>query len=468
MAWLTALLTLPFRGVTELIRRFLALSLPARIAWTVGIIQFLLCVFTLLLVVAAGGKLAFQAWWTPGKGMLLVLLLVLVPLFVYFAMRLWLHEEVSRWRDIEQAWREALAEVDRLQIDLHNAPLFLVLGTDGRDDERSLMQMAPVPFVVVGAPPGSAPLHVYAGHDAVFICISSIGQCCAVAAAGRRPTASKPVEASGRETSAPTASRGTGLAAPERAEAYDRLTALCERIVATRQPLAPVNGIAVVASLPLDADAAGQATAFGAAVAEDLQQITTAFGLRAPVTLAFAMSTGFAGFKDFGGLLSAADRAKAVGQSVPPGSPLSAEDVDAVAINTGGRLADLGGAFLAEPVAIDRPEVNRAILRLNCRIRSGGVEVMARFLRRMIDFVADGLPPLLAGCYVVFLSERGEAGVFGRGFFERMLAVQGELDWTTGRLRRDRQYRVISILLMVAIGTSLVAAVGMIAWRLFV
>jgi len=116
MAWLTALFMLPVKLVTAAINWFLSLSLPARIAWSVGVVQFLLCLLTLLLVIVSGGRPTFQAWWTPGKGMQLLILLLLVPVFVYFAMRLWLHEEVSRWRDIEKAWREARIELDRQQI----------------------------------------------------------------------------------------------------------------------------------------------------------------------------------------------------------------------------------------------------------------------------------------------------------------------------------------------------------------
>ena len=136
MAWLTALLTLPVKLVTAATNWFLGLSLPARIAWSVGVVQFLLCLVTLLLVIVSGGRTTFQAWWTPGKGMQLLILLLLVPIFVYYAMRLWLHEEVSRWRDIEKAWREVRIELDRQQIDLRDVPLFLILGTDGRDEER--------------------------------------------------------------------------------------------------------------------------------------------------------------------------------------------------------------------------------------------------------------------------------------------------------------------------------------------
>lgn len=462
MAWLAALLTLPFRGLTGLIRRFLGLSLPARIAWTVGVIQFLLCLFTLLLVVISGGRLAFQSWWTPGKGLLLILLLLVVPLFVYLAMRLWLHEEVSRWRDIEQAWKEAAAELARQQVDIRNAPLFIVLGTDGRDEEQALMQMAPTPFVVVSAPPGSAPLHVYAGHDAIFVCLSTIGHCCAVAASLARPEQKKPAAAG---EAAPA--RGAALTATQRAEAYDRLTAFCERIVAVRQPLAPINGIVVIAPLPQGGDAPDQSSVFGSAVAEDLLQMTRSFGLRAPITFCFTESTTTRGFKEVGDLLSAADRTRAVGQALPLGPPVTAADVEAVTVNAYGKLSDLLGGLLSDDKAVERPTANRSIVALSCRLRTAGVESMTRIVQRSIDLVTEDAGPLLAGCYLVFLSPRGAGGFFGRGFFERMLAAQGDLDWTAARLRLDRRYRLVASLLTVTIAIAAVVTVATAAWRLF-
>ena len=460
MAWLTALLTLPFRGLAELTRRFLGLSLPARIAWSVGVIQLLLCLFTLLLVVMSGGRMAFQSWWTPGKGLLLLLLLLLVPLFVFLALRLWLHQEVSRWRDIEQAWKEAVAELKRQQVDVRNAPLFLVLGTDGRDDEQSLMQMAPTPFVVVSAPPGSAPLHVYAGHEAIFVCLSAIGQCCTLAASWRRPEA-KP-SATGAEPA--TEPRTMGLTAAQRAEAFDRLTAFCERIVALRQPVAPINGIAVVAKLGLEAELTDPGT-FGSAVAEDLLQLTRMLGLRAPVTFAFTSSTAVRGFKEAREVLPAGDRARAIGQPLPLGLPIASSDVEAAAISANGKLTDLLGGLLVEDKAVERPAANRSIVGLSCLLRTTGVDAITRIVQRSIDMVTEDAGPLLAGCYFVLLSPHGEGGFFGRGFFERVLATQGDLDWTAARLRLERRYRVLSFLFTGLIILAVAAIVATVAWR---
>jgi hypothetical protein len=467
MAWLTALLTLPVKLVTAATNWFLGLSLPARIAWSVGVVQFLLCLVTLLLVIVSGGRTTFQAWWTPGKGLQLLILLLLVPIFVYYAMRLWLHEEVSRWRDIEKAWREVRIELDRQQIDLRDVPLFLILGTDGRDEERAIMQMAPVRFVVTGSPPGSSPLHVYAGQEAAFVCLSGIGQACSVAEMVRRGSrATQPDSAVAMESAGGTAAVSFGLSAAERGEASDRLTALCERVRNTRQPVAPINGIAVVVPLLLDDDPEAYVETLGTSVAGDLLQVTQAFGLRVPVTFGCTVPGGMSGWKELGTLLPAADRGKAAGQAFSPGLPPSPEDVAALAINAGGRLSDVLGELLADPRAVGRPVVNRALLRLTCRMRTAGVAGMTGFLQKAVDFVADATPPLLSGCYVMSPLERGEGGFFGRGFFERLLAVQGDLEWTQARLERDRRYGRTAAFFMAMIGLLVLAIAGIVAWRL--
>jgi len=466
MAWLTALLTLPVKILTAVFNWFLGLSLPARIGWSVGVLQFFLCLITLLLVLVSGGRTTFQAWWTPGKGVQLAILLLLVPIFVYYAMRLWLHEEVSRWRDIEKAWREARIELDRQQIDLRDVPLFVLLGTDGRDGERALLQMAPIRFVVAGAPPGSAPVHVYAGQEGAFICLSGIGQACTVAELVRRTRGSSPAAETGKSAVDPPDAPSFGLSAVERAEASDRLTAICERIVAARLPVAPVNGIAVLVPMELDGDPGAAGDAMGTAAAADLLQLTRAFGLRAPITVGCTVPGEMPGWKELGSLLPAADRSKAAGQAFSPGVAATADDLTALALNAGGRLADVLGELLAEPRAIGRPVVNRALLQLMCRMRTAGVDAVTRFLRRAVDFVADDTTPLLAGCFFLIPADRGEAGFFGRGFFERLISVQGELEWTAARLERDRRYGRISAVFLGIIGVLVVAIAAMVVWRI--
>lgn len=99
-------------------------------------------------------------------------------------------------------------------------------------------------------------------------------------------------------------------------------------------------------------------------------------------------------------------------------------------------------------------------------MRTVGVASLTRYLQKAVDFVADATPPLLAGCFVMSPSEKGEGGFFGRGFFDRLLAVQGELEWTRARLDRDRRYGRTAAVFVATIILLALAIAGIVAWRL--
>ncbi|MFM8827188.1 MAG: hypothetical protein ACKOFT_08940, partial [Actinomycetota bacterium] len=149
-----------------------------------------------------------------------------------------------------------------------------------------------------------------------------------------------------------------------------------------------------------------------------------------------------------------------------PGLLATPEDLAALAVNASGRFTDIIGELVAEPRAVSRPAANRSMLRLMCRMRTAGVDAITSYLQKAVDFVADAAPPLLAGCFVMAPGERGDAGFFGRGFFERLVAVQGELEWTQSRLDRDRRYRRMSAVFLALIGLLALAIAGIVAWRL--
>ena len=160
MDWLLKLFAIPWNGCTQFYRGFLASSLSARIAWTVAIFQLFVVVLAFLMVLLLGQASIFQSWWSPGKAIILFVLLLVVPILVYYAARLWLDRgEKSRWGDVEAAWNVALVELSRQQVSLKDVPLFLLLGTDGQEEERGILQNAPINLTVLASPPGSAPLH---------------------------------------------------------------------------------------------------------------------------------------------------------------------------------------------------------------------------------------------------------------------------------------------------------------------
>jgi len=144
-------------AVGRLPGEFLRQSLATRIASVVAAVLVTAVLLTGLAVLLQRETQLMLQWLYPGRVLLILGLLALIPLCVYEAAKYWLMRDNARWPDIDASWTAALAELSRQQIDIRNTPLFVVLGSDGRDVEQSLMRDTTLAFKVYAAPPGSAP-----------------------------------------------------------------------------------------------------------------------------------------------------------------------------------------------------------------------------------------------------------------------------------------------------------------------
>ena len=157
MQSLLKILLLPFTTIAAAMRGFGRASVATRIAWIVALFQFVVVALAVGVVLGAGDRAVLQSWWSPGKAAALLLLVVLVPLLVYQAARLWLEHQGGRWPDIAAAWSAAGDELGRQQISLTDSPLFLVLGSDGGELERALLAESSAPLLVQQSPAGGGP-----------------------------------------------------------------------------------------------------------------------------------------------------------------------------------------------------------------------------------------------------------------------------------------------------------------------
>jgi hypothetical protein len=104
--------------------------------------------------------------WMPILGLLLILL----GWLGWWLWQLLTPDPLSsNFPDIDLAWQQALDALHHAQLDLRDAPIFLVLGRVAAG-EAALFKAAQLPFSVEYAPDyPEAPLHVYANRDAIFI-----------------------------------------------------------------------------------------------------------------------------------------------------------------------------------------------------------------------------------------------------------------------------------------------------------
>lgn len=78
-------------------------------------------------------------------------------------------EEASVFPDIDEAWAEAVKALEQGNIDLTEAPLFLVVGKPAAPEE-ALFAAARLNFTVKQSPRRSdAPLHAYANRDGIYV-----------------------------------------------------------------------------------------------------------------------------------------------------------------------------------------------------------------------------------------------------------------------------------------------------------
>jgi hypothetical protein len=472
MNLLVQIFTAPLAAAARLGRWFLGLSLAGRITVAVAVFQAFLVTLAVTVILLAGGIPIFQAWWTPGKFTALMSLMVVVPALVFLAARLWLQHDVARWPDIDNAWQQARVELDRQAIDIRTTPLFLVVGLDGRNDEQTLMDAVPGSLLVKWAPSGSAPLHAYASADAVFVCLSGIGATCALLNGGGSTAGTDgPAETSG-DVAAPAADTWRGDIAPrhrldDNAErvAAERLRTLCEWLETARQPVAAING--VVVALPFDSGETSATAALGAAVSTDLQIIFGTVGMRAPVTIAWRGLEGLPGFRELLATIPPPQRQAALGTAWPAGLPVTHTQANDLTVATCGALIDRVSDHLLLPQSLQQPAVSRSLIELACRLRLTAGTTMAALLQRVVA-LADPTtgPPPVAGSYFVAASSGSAPDCFVRGMLDRVVAVQGELEWNRRRLLHDRNCQILGRVLGGLDVALVIGVIGVIWWRL--
>lgn len=148
------------------------------VAGTAGVITFILMAATAvaagIAVLLAGKNLAVGTWLPFFVAA--VLLTILTPIVVYYAVRFWTQEAGERFPDIELAWKQGLEELKRRGFDLDRTPLYLVLGSESSLKDQYLLAAAELALEVSHFPrERGAPLRWYAGEGAVFVVLTHIG-----------------------------------------------------------------------------------------------------------------------------------------------------------------------------------------------------------------------------------------------------------------------------------------------------
>lgn len=101
-----------------------------------------------------------------------IALVIAIPLVLYRAIKLWLEGDKSPFPDIDFAWKAGIDALAQNGLSPTSAPLFLVLGSSGVRQEKSLIRAAGLGLRVHDTPDGPAPLHWHAGPDGIYLILS--------------------------------------------------------------------------------------------------------------------------------------------------------------------------------------------------------------------------------------------------------------------------------------------------------
>ena len=156
-------------------KRLLGMSLPARVALLLAVFLLLFTTAALVAYLLTPDRPQWQVWFELWHILVIVGLLVAIPVLTYFTLKLWLEADVSRFPDIDRAWKEGLRELQRKGVDVSDTPLFLVLGANSQRMADGLMGASAMEFLVQGVPEGHAPLRWYAHENGIYLVATEVG-----------------------------------------------------------------------------------------------------------------------------------------------------------------------------------------------------------------------------------------------------------------------------------------------------
>jgi hypothetical protein len=419
-------------------KRVLGISLPARAAILVAVFLVICAVVSLFAfanqVDKAGHRTPFLDSLTSKLYYILseAVLIVVIPVVVYYALKLWLAGDVSPYEDIDKAWQAGMAALEQQGLDITQVPVFLIVGSAGEAQEKALFAASRLSLNFREVPQGPAALHWYANPDAIYIVATNTSGSSRLAALARaaaeeeksRPAGFNPRPAAGASirgtivaggpepeespitqsgtfpggpepATAPSADiRGTMVASvrssdslggagqgaapshqavtlrPEDAADQDRrLEYLCSLVRRARQPICPLNGVLALLPFGLIQHGPREGIEIQRALKRDLATIVRVGKVRCPVTALVIGMEEEAGFRE---LVRRVGRDRSAAQRFGKGfsvsNPPLPERLEAVCAHACGAFEDWVYALFREKDSLSKPG-NVKLYALLCTIR---------------------------------------------------------------------------------------------------
>lgn len=179
-------------------RRLLGMSLPARVAFTVGLLLIICVVISWIIFLRDENSSFFPSLLNyRGYALSLTVLIFVIPFLTYHILWLWIEGDASPFVDIDAAWQAGLAELQRHGLDLSEIPLFLILGSSDPQQEKAIIEACRLSLNVREVPVGPAALHWYANREGAYLFCSTVGSLSHLAATAQVAAASRPLSPAG-------------------------------------------------------------------------------------------------------------------------------------------------------------------------------------------------------------------------------------------------------------------------------
>lgn len=511
-------------------RRLLGLSLPAQVAILVFVFLIICVITAYTAFYYTQHRISWSYWVSPLRILIIASLVLVIPIVVYQALRLWLQGEASRFPDIDYAWSAGLDALARNDLDLTEIPIFLVLGSSDEAFEKSLFDASRLSLRIREIPQGPAALHWYANPDGIYLvctdtsCLSKLAhQAKVILSAEAAAPVAAPARAAGDairgtiiagnesrsapslRTSGPLPSspgvppasdggsiRGTmmiggqtdlsefvppaekhpiALAQPEAAEQERRLEYVCQLLRRARRPLCPINGILTLLPFGLVQRGPREGIEVQRAVKRDLAMARQTLSLRCPVTALVVGMEMEAGFRE---LVRRVGRDRAAAQRFGRGfslwNPPLPERLEALAAHACGAFEDWVYNLFREKGALSKPG-NTKLYALLCKVRRN---VQGRLANILVAGYGSQAPPvaheggfLFGGCYFAGTGETEDRQAFVKGVFDKLPEQQEEVEWTVEALMEDERYQRWAKFGLTIDSLLLLSLIGMVVYQWF-
>jgi hypothetical protein len=515
-------ITYPINYFLQFIGRFIpggkslsGISLATKVALTLWI-PVLLGVSAAIWFVWRNPSAFNRAFSSPVMLGLVILLTLVFPIVIYWMVRLISTERIQLMPDIDEPWRQGVAELQRLGIDPQRMPLMLVLGTDDFESTRALHQDSYFKLELAGVPQGeSFFLHWYAGAKAVFLHAKQVTRASAnlpslrksQRLAGKGPAMEEAATIGGNDsigsfaTFQPTETgedfaksmEGGGFQAqgtltgeevpfdmaltpnpginvshlvesslPNQAVLNERLTYLCGLLKKLRGDEVPIDGVVVVAPFKVVMD---KGAPFSSYIQEDLSQLRAELGSNFPVTVLISEMQEVEGFVNLAAGLGSVPQMARFGKGFNLENVPTADQMSLLARSACESFQQhIFQAYAKQ--TLDNQVSGKRLFRLLSRITTESVNKISAFLQR-ITLPPPNVDPrdylAITGCYFAATGKKELSEfVFLNGVVEKAISNCENTSWTAPTQRRDQIYKgwagVCWFLSLLAVGGLMVTA----------